>query len=247
VRSRSFLLASVVLGALALLGWLVLRADPEQPGSPHADARSAAPDHDGLRHAALDGLRHAAASPLSDRLRSGSASIPQREVVPDPGDLGVDGDESDIDESDLEATPAVRVWQLGGRADYRLEQPIADYHPERRALVVDRDVVAALAVGDDVRFALPGLGDVEATVDTVRVAPNGDVRISAFLDGYDDEFRLTLTQGRDALFGQIETPAGRFQVEGTGEIAALLEDDLDETLVDTSHPDSAPHPREAPL
>jgi hypothetical protein len=96
----------------------------------------------------------------------------------------------------------------------------------------NRDLLG-LAAGQSAWFTIPNGYGYEVVHDDRQVHPNGDVTWVGFLQGYDKDYRVLITVGKDAVFGTILTPEGPFLIEshGTGQ-----------QLIDVKAAGLSPHP-----
>lgn len=140
--------------------------------------------------------------------------------------------------------PAPLFWEVSGDSPYLFDYPIGDYRPERHALRLAPSVSAGLGVGDRISLPVPGLGTLVATVEHVETTPLGNRGISGSIEGMDDAYAITLTEGHSSIFGRITTPDGNYMIEGTGGAAAIFKDDLDK-LIDPESVDEV-YPPESP-
>lgn len=158
--------------------------------------------------------------------------------------------EPDVEEEELAGSepegsePAPLFWEVSGDSPYLFDHPVGDYRPERHALRLAPSMAGGLGVGDRISLPIPGLGTLVATVEHVETTPLGNRGISGSIEGLDNAYAVTLTQGHSSIFGRITTPKGNYMIEGTGGAAAIFKDDLDQ-LIDPDSVDEV-FPPESP-
>ena len=150
-------------------------------------------------------------------------------------------------EAQASAAPAPALWELSDDSAFRFDWPVGSYRPERHALRLAPERLRELAVGDRFQLPLPGIGTLVATVEHVETTALGNLSISGSLDGFDDAYSVTLTQGARSVFGRVTTPDGNYLIEGLGVAGAIHLDDLDR-LIDPDGTDERvpPSPGEPP-
>ena len=149
-------------------------------------------------------------------------------------------DESDIDRSVLPAW----VVSEGMHKDVHDTQGQAPFEPndvvERRVPVsFEGDSLANVKAQDSVALTLLDGDTVQATVASVSIAVNGDRSLRGHLDGYGDQYPVTMTIGKHNAFATVTTPDGSYtleSVDGSGwlyqnpDAAALEHQDYVATL-----------------
>ena len=99
---------------------------------------------------------------------------------------------------------------------------------DARPLLIDKQEIANLAIGDRVQLPVPQTGqEYEMSVEEVGRHQNGDKSLKGHLVKNPD-YTVVMTEGRSATFATINTPDGSFVLEAAGPQGWMLSmNDLD--------------------
>ncbi|MEQ8767138.1 MAG: hypothetical protein RL885_24725 [Planctomycetota bacterium] len=105
--------------------------------------------------------------------------------------------------------------------------PLPDVVRVRHGVRLNRERLSDLVEGDIVPIHIPDLGDFQARVERRVVSANGDRAWSGHLEVGGFEHMVVYTQGEQATFATISTPAGTYALEAMGDTGVLFLDERD--------------------
>ena len=99
-----------------------------------------------------------------------------------------------------------------------------DVVDERFSVQLMRERLANVSVGDAVPIQVPGQDSMLAIVEVRDIGPNGDRYWRGHIQSGGDRYPVVYTQGDEATFATICTPAGTYALEALGDRGQLFID-----------------------
>jgi len=113
---------------------------------------------------------------------------------------------------DYQSSESTKIWETQYNNDwpaFTLDDRVSYFAP----VTLNTQIENSLIVSETVSILLPEQKQVEATIKSVRHEVNGDISWQGYVDGHDDKYPVTYTQGKTNAFATITTPEGSYTME----------------------------------
>lgn len=142
------------------------------------------------------------------------------------------------------AEPATKpLWQTAGNKSGTPSIPLSDKITDYQLIEVETNPAAYPLIGQQITLPLLNGNKVSAKVETIQVHPNGDYSVRGHVNGYGDDYPITMTYGEQHVFATITTPEGSYSMESLNGLGWLYKNPAEPELTTPGNNDFVEPPK----
>lgn len=122
------------------------------------------------------------------------------------------------------------LWQTAGNKSGTPNIPLSDKITAYQIIEVETNPATYPLIGQQISLPLLNGNKVSAKIETIQVHTNGDYSVRGHIDGYGNDYPITMTYGEQHVFATITTPEGSYSMESLNGLGWLYKNPAEPEL-----------------
>ena len=135
------------------------------------------------------------------------------------------------------------LWQTAGNKSGAPSIPLSDRITAYQIIEVETNPATYPLIGQQITLPLLNGNNVSAKVESIQVHPNGDYSLRGHVNGYGNEYPITMTYGEQHVFATITTPEGSYSMESLNGLGWLYKNPAEPELTTPGNNDFVEPPK----
>lgn len=138
---------------------------------------------------------------------------------------------------------ATSLWQTAGNKSGTPAIPLSEKITDYQIVEIETNPATYPLIGQQITLPLLKGNKVSAKVESIQVHPNGDYSLRGHINGYGNDYPITMTYGEQQVFATITTPEGSYSMEALNGLGWLYKNPAEPELITPGNNDFIEPPK----